>query len=282
MSAAKQIKAIYNTLRPVQKKIADFFLSADFESLYSSIDEIAIKTGTSVASISRFCKNLGFESFQHFKMSFSRDLKYEPDTVLPIFSVDDDPDLSIRKVFSEVMTNLQATEGTVSFSSAVEAAKKILQSEILFFFGLGGSGGVGYLGELLFSHIGYKAVSVIDPYKMIVTAGHADTRSVIIALSHSGRTESVIKAAEIAKGNRACVIGITNYSKSSLAALCDITLLTACHERRIHFAQSDSMVSQITLIRVLYILTASHSATTTVQKVNKIEHHVNHHIRAKT
>ncbi len=279
MSAAGQIKTLYNELKPVLKKIADYFLEADFDSINTSIEEIAGITGTSVASISRFCKKLGYDSFQHFKISFSRDLKYEPDLVLPIFKIGDDPALSIRKVFSEAITNLQATEGAVKTDLMVRAVDSILKCDMLYFFGLGGSGGVGCLGELLFSHIGFKTVSVADPYKFFVTAGHAGPGSVIVCLSHSGRTKSVIEAAGVGKKSRALIIGVTNYGKSPLAELADIPLLTSCHERRMHFAQSNSMVAQLTIIRVLYILTASRCAKKTVRKVDDIEQYVRAYVR---
>jgi DNA-binding MurR/RpiR family transcriptional regulator len=60
----------------------------------------------------------------------------------------------------------------------------------------------------------------------------------------------------------------------------DLVLLTACHERRMHFAQSDSMVSQLTIIRALYMLAASRSGEKTVKNVNDIERHVGDLIRA--
>jgi DNA-binding MurR/RpiR family transcriptional regulator len=279
MSATGQIKILYNELKPVQKKIADYFLEADFDSINTSIEDIAGITGTSVASISRFCKKLGYDSFQHFKISFSRDLKYEPDLVLPIFKIGDDPALSIRKVFSEAITNLQATQGAAKTELIVKSVDRILKCDMLYFFGLGGSGGVGYLGELLFSHIGFKTVSVADPYKFFVTAGHAGPGSVIVCLSHSGKTKSVIEAAGVGKKNRAFIVGVTNYGKSPLAELADISLLTSCHERRMHFAQSNSMVAQLTIIRVLYILTASRCAKKTARKVDDIEQYVRAHVR---
>jgi len=281
MSVLTQLKTVYNELKPVQKIIADYFLGTDFESLGASIEDVAKLTCTSVASISRFCKTLGFESFQQFKITLSRDLKYEPDTVLPIFKMDDDPDLSIRKVFSEAVTNLQATEGVVGFDLIKMAAEKIMQSKTVYFFGLGGSGRVGLMGEVWFSHIGYSAVAVIDPYEMIVTAGHADKKCNIIALSHSGATREVIEAAEIAKERGAFIIGITNYSKSPLAGLADAILLTACPERRVHFAQSNSMVAQSTLIRALYILAAARSTSDVVKRVNTIERNVHRRLRMR-
>jgi RpiR family carbohydrate utilization transcriptional regulator len=280
MSATTQIKTMYNALRPVQRRIADYFLGADFNALDASIEEVAKKTGTSVASISRFCKKLGYESLGQFKITLSRDLKYEPDTVLPIFRMDDDPDLSIRKVFSEVITNLQATQGTVDFGAIKTAAARIMKSDIVYFFGLGGSGGVGYLGEVLFTHIGKRAESVSDAYKMIISAGHANEKTLILGLSHSGRTKSVIEAVKIGRSKGAFTAGMTNYAASPLAAAVDLVLLTACHERRMHFAQSDSMVAQLTIIRALYMLTASRSGEKTVKNVNDIERYVGNLIRA--
>lgn len=281
MSVLKQMNSVYNELKPVQRIIADYFLAADFESLNSSIEDVAKRTGTSVASVSRFCKRLGYDSFQHFKISLSRDLKYEPDTVLPIFNMDDDPKLSIRKVFSEAISNLQATEAVVSFDAIKRAAERIIETKIVYFFGLGGSGKVGSIGEVWFSHIGYTARAVSDPYEMIVTAGHAQETHNIIALSHSGSTAPVIDAVNIAKSSGAFIIGITNYSKSSVAQLADAVLLTACPERRVHFAQSNSMVAQSTILRSLYILAAARSGKKVGERVDDIEASVNARLRIK-
>lgn len=278
MSVLIQMRALYNELRPVQKIIADHFLGAEFESVGASIEDVAKKTKTSVASVSRFCKKLGFESFQQFKITLSRDLKYEPDTVLPIFTMDDDPVLSIRKVFSEALTNLQATERVVNFDMITTTSEKIRRTKKVYFFGIGGSGKVGALGELWFAHIGYTARSVSDPYEMIITAGHADESYNIVALSHSGSTRPVLQAAEIARAKGAFLIGITNYGKSSLASLADITLLTACPEHRVHFAQSNSMVAQSTILRALYILVTSQSRGIE-ERVNEIERDVNDNLR---
>ena len=281
MSVIKKIKIVYNDLKPAQKKIADYFMSADFDAINGSIGDIAKKIGVSIASISRFCRYLGFDNFQHFKITYSRDIKYEPDTILPIFNMNDDPALCIRKVFSEAITNLQATEGTIDASSLKTLVDKIKASRALYFFGLGGSGGVGYLGELLFSHLGYIAHSINDPYRMIVSAGHSDEKTVIVGLSHSGCTREVIESIKIAKSNGAFTSAITNYKKSPLAGIADLVLFTACHERRVHFAQSNSMVSQLTIIHALYVLTASKSRDSIIKKVNIIEENVKKDLRIK-
>jgi len=274
MSVFTRLKTSYNDLKPVQRIIADYFLGADFKSLGASIEEVGRKTGTSVASVSRFCKMLGYESFQHFKMSLSRDIKYEPERVLPYFNTDDDPELVIRKVFSEAVFNLQATEGAVDFSGIRTASERIIGCRVLYFYGLGGSGKAGEIGEAWFSHIGYTARALSDSYDMLVTAEHAGSGSTVVALSHSGRTAPVVNAANIARSNGAFVVGITNYGRSPLANVSDVLLLTACPERRVHVVRSNSIVAQTTILRALYMLAAVRSKKDIEQKVGRIEGHV--------
>jgi len=281
MSVLTEIKVVYNDLKPVQKKIADYFLNIDFEGLNGSIEEIAEAIGTSVASISRFCKRLGYDSFKRFKITFSRDLQYEPEQVLPIFHRDDEPSLSIRKVFSEAVTNLQATEGVVDFASVIQVAEKIRKSEMIYFLGLGGSGRIGQLAEIQLSHLGFRAKTLIDPYEMLVCAGHGNLKEIFFCISHSGRQKQVVEAAGMAQQTGASIVALTNYGNSVLAKMADFLLLTACHEREVHFAQSYSMAAQLTLIRALYIILASGTDDTGIDGISDIEKKVNANLRVK-
>ncbi len=281
MSVRASIQAVYRDLKPTQKRIADYILSLDFQKLNASIEEYARRTGASVASISRFCSRIGCGSFQNLKISLSHELSDEPPVVPPIFAPDDEPDLAIRKTFSEALANLQATERELDFQALRRLADRIRRSERLYFLGMGGSGGIGYLGELFFSHIGYSARSIADPYSMLVCAGHARPAHTFLGLSHSGRTREVLEALRAAKRNGAFIAGITNYPRSPLAELADIALVTACREHEVHFARSNSMVAQLTLLRALYILVASRSGPATARQVQGIEESVQRILRLR-
>ena len=281
MSVQESIQFVYKDLKPVQKRIADYTLHLDFDGLNAPIDEYAKKIGTSVASISRFCAKIGYDSFQTLKISRSRELGHEPQPVPALFSPDDYPELSIRKVFSEAVSNLRATEERLDFPSIERVADRILSSDRLFFLGMGGSGGVSILGQIMFSHIGFDTTSVNDPYSMLVCAGHVDSRHTVLGLSHSGATKNVMKALSIARERGAFTVGITNYPKSPLAELAEVTLNTACHEHSVHFAKSNSMAVQMTIIRALYILVASRGGEAIDQGVARIEESVRRNLRIK-
>ncbi len=276
------IRKCYRDLRPTQRRIADYLLSLDFAGLNAPIGEYARRIGTSIASISRFCSRIGCDGFQQLKIGLSREMQEPGEVVVPpIFAAGDDAELSIRKVFAEAIDNLQATESAVSFPALISAAERIVRSERLYFLGLGGSGGVSALGEVMFSGLGFNAKALSDPYAMLVCAGHLRKGQVVFGLSHSGDTREVLEAMAAAKERGAYTVGITNYPHSRLAAMVHAPLLTSCREHRVHFAHSNSMAAQLTLIRAIYILVASGISPEALHEVNRIEQTVNQSLRLK-
>lgn len=281
MSAVGKIKEAYAELRQSQQDIADYFLETDLNGVGSSIDEIAERVGTSVASISRFCKKIGFDSFGQFKIALSRDKTYEPDRVLPIFKPSDDADITIHKAFSEAVTNLQDTELSVDFAVIKQVVNAVTKGGMIYFFGMGGSGGIGKLGCLMFSHLGYRTKAITDPYEMAICSGHMKAGGVAFGISHTGRNKAVIESLQTAASRGAVTAALTNYRESPLAESADYVLETACYEGRIHFAQSNSMVAQTTILNALYLLTASESSEEVRREVDIIEESCQRSLRVK-
>jgi DNA-binding MurR/RpiR family transcriptional regulator len=133
----------------------------------------------------------------------------------------------------------------------------------------------------MFSGLGFDSKAISDPYTMLLCAGHTRGNHLLFGLSHSGYTREVLQAVKIARARGAYTVGLTNYPHSPLAELVNTALVTSCQEHRVHFAQSSSMVAQLTLIRALYILVASRSTPELIQEVNAIEQTVRRSLRAK-
>jgi DNA-binding MurR/RpiR family transcriptional regulator len=180
------------------------------------------------------------------------------------------------------MTNLQNTETTVDFDAIQAVADRIAAGEQLVLLGLGGSGGVANLGEIMFTHLGFNARAISDPYAMLVSAGHVRPAHVVVGLTHSGRTRAVLEALRLARDNEAYTVGITNYPRSPLCELVDAALITACQEPRVHVAQSNSMVAQLAILRALFVLVASRSDEAVVQEVQTIEGSVQRNLRVRS
>ena len=283
MSVRASIRGVYRDLKPIQRRIADYLLSVDFEGLNAPIDEYARRIGASIASISRFCARIGYDSFQKLKIGLSREVQAPEETVLPIFAADDDPQLSIRKVFAEAVSQPAGhrSRGELSGDSVGGRADRPLASACTS-SAWEAPAGWACSAEVMFSGLGFNAKALSDPYAMLLCAGHARKSHLVLGLSHSGRTREVLQAVRTAKARGAYTVGITNYPRSPLAELVQTALLTSCHEHRVHFAQSNSMAAQLTLIRALYILVASRISPEALQEVNRIEQAVGQSLRLKT
>ena len=78
---------------------------------------------------------------------------------------------------------------------------------------------------------------------------------VAVGISYSGDTYEISHAIELAKEAGAVTICITNFSKSRLAQLCDIVLLTASSEHVIRSGSISSRNAQLSAIDALFIST---------------------------
>ena len=59
-----KVKEAFDTLKPSEKKVADYILNFPEEALGLSITELSERSGTSKAAIIRFCKTLEFDGYR--------------------------------------------------------------------------------------------------------------------------------------------------------------------------------------------------------------------------
>ena len=57
----------YNTFFEAEKKIADCIMERKEDVVDMTVAELAVASGTSDATVSRFCRRCGFKGFQHLK-----------------------------------------------------------------------------------------------------------------------------------------------------------------------------------------------------------------------
>ena len=68
------IQKFEGSLSKTEKKIAKYMIEHPDEILSSSVEELAQATGTSGATIVRFCRTIGFRGFMDFKYQMERNV----------------------------------------------------------------------------------------------------------------------------------------------------------------------------------------------------------------
>ena len=74
----------YDTFFEAEKKIADYILEHKSEIIDMTVAELALASGTSDATVSRFCRRCGFNGFHHLKITLAKEVAEERD----IFAAD--------------------------------------------------------------------------------------------------------------------------------------------------------------------------------------------------
>jgi DNA-binding MurR/RpiR family transcriptional regulator len=261
--------------------ISRFVLSQPEEVLQLTLAELAARVGTSVASISRYCNLLGYENYRAFQIDLTASLAGSASPVSDFFSPDDDPSTVIRRVFEMNRQGLADTEALINRDSLVEVARLIVKSRRLCIIGIGASALVAKAGALRLASLGVTALALTDPYEGLLTLSSTNEKDVVIAISHTGRSELVIELLQLAVGKGARTVGITNYSDSVLAESCEFALLTSFRERRINAAVSSSSIEQLCIMDAIYFLIAHLQGPKAGRMAMEIENNAERIIRAK-
>ncbi len=280
-SCLSRIQSMAATGKNTAVSISKFVLTQPQEVLELTLAELAVKVGTSVASISRYCNLLGYENYRAFQIDLTASLAGNALTVSDLFSPGDDPSTLIKRVFEMNRQGLADTEALLNHEILIEVARLIMKSRRLCLLGVGGSALVARAGALRFASLGITALAITDPYEGLLTLASASEKDVVVAISHTGRSEMVVQLLDLAAEKGARTIALTNYSDSILADKCEFALLTSFRERRINAAVSSSSIEQLCMLDAIYFLIAHLQGPRAEKMVMEIESNAERIIRAK-
>lgn len=255
-SCSLRIRSHYNGFSPVQKKLADYIIASREALPALDLKQIARKAKVSSATVTRFCRAIGFASFHEFKMSSAQELVSLP-LVFEDFDPNDDDEIRISKVFAAYIQSLIDTRALLSVSSLTALADRIKRARQVSVFGVGSSGSMAVAASHRLALLGVSCQAHTDPYEQTISASLLTKDDVAIGISHSGTSRMTVEAMRLAKKRGAFTAAITNYANSPLARVASLTLLTSLHERKVHVASLTSRVAQLTLVDCLYITLAS-------------------------
>ncbi len=258
-----KIREMKDSLTPVEQKVADCILEYQREVPKMSIKTLSTLSGTSEASVLRFCKTVGFTGYREFIISVTSSLvmniddentEEKPYTDL---QPGDDFPVIIRKIAKR---NIQSIEDTISVlnTSEVTAAVKVIQkARRICFFGIGASSLVCMDAVHKFLRINMNCFTWEDSHQQYAMATLLTREDVAILVSNSGNTQEIVDILEIAKKQKAKVIAITRYSKSILAEKADIVLSMSTPEIMIRSGAMGSRIAMLTIVDILFSCVAS-------------------------
>lgn len=251
----------YRDMTPVERSIADFFLS-NAEKMDFSSKNISKRLYVSEAALSRFAKKCGYKGYRELIFSYEKDLESE----VPKENTEQDVSSFTKKIrgsYASLLNesfNLLKEKQIRKVTAMLDTAKKICV------YGMGSSGFVAKEFQLRFMRIGLIVEAFTDSQMMQMNAALADSETLVIGLSLSGRTKEVNHAVRLAKKKGAAVVYLTANEHPEVADCCDELVQTAYMK---NLDTGTRISPQITLLVMLDVIYSYYFSSDTYYKVKK-------------
>lgn len=219
-----KIQFLIPSLSKGEKVAADYIVSNLGEIGEQELAVISSSTGVSQATVIRLCKRMGYTGFLEFKKAV-RSAKYSPRENRIPKEPERDACQIMNNVIEQNMAIMKRAYALITgeYERAVEA---LLSARVIYMFGNGDAIIPCELLEIKLMKIGIPCWVVNDQDLQLLSASSMSERDVALAVSHTGRSKSVVEAMKKARERGAATIGITGAAKSPLVRYCDIILNT--------------------------------------------------------
>ena len=247
-------------IKYIKENIEDVF--------YKSISQIAKESGIGEATITRFSKKMGYSGLQDFKVTLAREIAGLKNRTIINRSIENDEGVmeSARKLFNSNIRILENTFNIIDGNDIEKATDMIINAKKVFFIGIGYSGMTAEDSNYKFSRIGFNCMSLDSSHNMIMMASLMDEDDVIVAISHSGETDEIIKTVNIAKANGASVISVTEDKSSRLRDVSDVNLGYFSGESILETGSISSKLAQFFIIDLVYTQVVKEKSAEVVER----------------
>lgn len=249
-------KVNYDSLSRADKQIADFLIENPGKILPLSITELAERCGVSEATIVRFSKKFGFGGYQQLKIAIAKEEHTRP--VNENITKEDSPYDIFTKVCDDIYCSLEKTKKCLDRDALLRCCNAILAAEDIIVLGLGNSAPIANDASHKMLRLGLRAHPYTDNHMQAIATAHANKRTVVIGISHSGASEDILDAMRIAKAGGAFTVAITNYQKSPIESVSDVVLHTVSDETNYRILGLSSRISQLAIFDTIYSYLVCH------------------------
>lgn len=246
------IKAHMPQLPIALMRIAKYVVANPEQVVYQSAAQVASSSKSGQASIIRFCRTVGFEGFQDFKLALAGEL-----ATRPLTSMEKDTG---RKLSDQLGDNLiaaiQESRALFKFDDVQTLAMQLLKAKRVDVYGAGFSGILASLLAARLLRLNIHAFAISDPTFGAEVAHGLDKNCVAIAISETGLTQDTVTALRRAQRAGAFTAAITSRPESPLTSNLDLMLLAASVESPLTGGSLTPAFTQLFVIEVLVSATA--------------------------
>ena len=239
--------------------------------LDESFEQLAQRAGSSVPTIMRTCRDLGYPGLREFKLALAQELAVGGSPLNRRVRIDDDTRQVITKVTRGAAIVINSVQAQLSVEATQAAADAIVAGSRVDCYGVGVTSNfmASDLQARLF-RMGLAANSYLDPHLQLISAATIGPRGVVMAITHVGGMPSLLEAVDVARSQGATVIALTQPG-SQLAAMADIVLGVEVAPDPVMPVGPEAYLAHLTVIEILTVLVAQRLGDKAVNRLANIQ-----------
>ncbi|MDE0732223.1 MAG: SIS domain-containing protein [Gammaproteobacteria bacterium] len=253
----RRIADSQSVLRKSEAKVASFVLENANDVINMRIVDLAASAAVSEPTVIRFCRAIGYNGFQAFKLQLAQQLGLGG--VYTQFAVDDtDTVTDLRnKVFDTTVGSLITVRDELDPAVMEQAINTISKARRVEFYGFGASGSVAADAQHKFFRLQLSTSAYTDPHIQHMSAISLGSEDVVVAISQSGQSRALLQSVRLAREAGATVIGLAPMN-TPLSQQCSIPIYVNMKEDHQAFAPVSSRIAHLVVIDVLATGVALH------------------------
>ena len=254
-SVFEKISREYYELTASEKKTADFVMNNQYDTQYMSIAELAEASDVAEATVSRFCRRLGYKGYNAFKLAVANSaavIRHDAGALYGQVEATDSFEDMCSKLYSADTAAMGQTKELLSAETVKTAVDILEAADKVICMGQGGSMILAEDAAHVFSTMGNKFFPVSDAHLQVISAATMTEKDVILFFSYSGATRDMMDTLSIAKEQGAKIILITRFPKSPGAVFADVVLQCGSSESPLQMGSVAAKIAQLFLVDIIF------------------------------
>ena len=246
----------YDTFFEAEKKIADYMMENKAAVVDMTVGELARASGTSDATVSRFCRRCGFKGFHNLKLTLAREVLEDEQKDQSVSNDIDRGDIrqSLQNILVNKVAELTETVNMMDADNLEQILRRLENARMVQLAAVGNTIPVAMDGAFKLNQLGIPAVAGEIWEAQAAYTFNLGPEDVVLIISNSGSSRRLQSLAQGARENRSTVIVITNNPDSPLARISDYRIVTATREKLLTEEFWFSRVTATAVMEILYLL----------------------------
>ena len=258
----RKLRASLPALRPSERRVGECILADPTLPMTMDINEVAEHADTSVTSVVRFARSLGYSGYAELRRVLAAAVGREQSAMSRFgvsdsdIAADDDVQSVVAKVAFHEGKAIEDTAAAIDLKALDAVATAIVAAPRIDIYGVASSGVAAIDLQQKLHRVGMVSFAWSDVHLALTSASVLTSGCVAIGFSHSGLTIDIAESLAAARGRGATTVLVTNFPASPISRDVDHLLTTSASETRYRPGAMSSRIAQFAVIDFLFVRVA--------------------------